>query len=92
MSTWLLFAGCTGGDAPKDDAPAVGTPSDTETSTPTHDTPTHDTEDTETTPETPPEDVGVTDLGWDLNADVMLRLQNVEVEDEELRKRVRYRL
>jgi N6-L-threonylcarbamoyladenine synthase len=30
--------------------------------------------------------------GWDLNADVMLRLQNVEVEDEELRKKVRYRL
>src|SRR5438128_9685269 len=30
--------------------------------------------------------------GWDLNADVMLRLQNLEVEDEELRKRVRYRL
>jgi len=30
--------------------------------------------------------------GWDLNADVMLRLQNVDVEDEELRKRVRYRL
>ena len=30
--------------------------------------------------------------GWDLNADVMLRLQNLEVDDEELRKRVRYRL
>jgi len=30
--------------------------------------------------------------GWDLNADVMLRLQNVDVEDAELRKRVRYRL
>ena len=30
--------------------------------------------------------------GWDLNADVMLRLQNFEVEDAELRKRVRYRL
>lgn len=30
--------------------------------------------------------------GWDLNADVMLRLQNMDVEDEELRKRVRYRL
>src|SRR5260370_37198590 len=30
--------------------------------------------------------------GWDLNADVTLRLQNLEVEDEELRKRVRYRL
>jgi len=30
--------------------------------------------------------------GWDLNADVMLRLQNFEVEDEELRKHVRYRL
>src|SRR5881409_1324877 len=30
--------------------------------------------------------------GWDLNADVMLRLQNIAVEDEELRKRVRYRL
>jgi len=30
--------------------------------------------------------------GWDLNADVSLRLQNIEVEDEELRKRVRYRL
>jgi N6-L-threonylcarbamoyladenine synthase len=30
--------------------------------------------------------------GWDLNADVMLRLQNIEVEDEELRKTVRYRL
>src|SRR6266568_252709 len=30
--------------------------------------------------------------GWDLNADVMLRLQNIEVEDEELRKRVRYRV
>ena len=30
--------------------------------------------------------------GWDLNADVMLRLQNSEVEDEELRKHVRYRL
>jgi len=30
--------------------------------------------------------------GWDLNADVMLRLQNIDVEDEELRKRVRYRL
>ena len=29
---------------------------------------------------------------WNLNADVMLRLQNIEVEDEELRKRVRYRL
>ncbi|HYX29778.1 MAG TPA: tRNA (adenosine(37)-N6)-threonylcarbamoyltransferase complex transferase subunit TsaD [Pyrinomonadaceae bacterium] len=29
---------------------------------------------------------------WDLNADVMLRLQNVDVEDEELRKKVRYRL
>src|SRR5438132_1109050 len=29
---------------------------------------------------------------WDLNADVMLRLQNIDVEDEELRKRVRYRL
>jgi N6-L-threonylcarbamoyladenine synthase len=29
---------------------------------------------------------------WNLNADVMLRLQNVDVEDEELRKRVRYRL
>jgi N6-L-threonylcarbamoyladenine synthase len=29
---------------------------------------------------------------WDLNADVMLRLQNIEVEDEELRKHVRYRL
>jgi N6-L-threonylcarbamoyladenine synthase len=29
---------------------------------------------------------------WDLNADVMLRLQNLDVEDEELRKRVRYRL
>jgi len=27
-----------------------------------------------------------------LNADVMLRLQNIEVEDEELRKKVRYRL
>ena len=30
--------------------------------------------------------------GWDLNADVMLRLQNIDVEDDELRKRVRYRL
>lgn len=30
--------------------------------------------------------------GWDLNADVMLRLQNIDVEDAELRKRVRYRL
>jgi N6-L-threonylcarbamoyladenine synthase len=30
--------------------------------------------------------------GWDLNADVMMRLQNIEVEDEELRKHVRYRL
>ena len=30
--------------------------------------------------------------GWDLNADVMLRLQNIDVEDEELRKKVRYRL
>src|SRR5437016_3941088 len=30
--------------------------------------------------------------GWDLNADVMLRLQNIEVEDEALRKHVRYRL
>src|SRR6185369_14400745 len=30
--------------------------------------------------------------GWNLNADVMLRLQNIEVEDEELRKHVRYRL
>jgi len=30
--------------------------------------------------------------GWDLNADVMLRLQNFEVDDEELRKHVRYRL
>ena len=30
--------------------------------------------------------------GWDLNADVSLRLQNIDVEDEELRKRVRYRL
>ena len=29
---------------------------------------------------------------WDLNADVMLRLQNIDVEDAELRKRVRYRL
>jgi N6-L-threonylcarbamoyladenine synthase len=29
---------------------------------------------------------------WNLNADVMLRLQNIEVEDEELRKHVRYRL
>src|SRR5437870_11242519 len=29
---------------------------------------------------------------WDLNADVSLRLQNIEVEDEELRKKVRYRL
>lgn len=29
---------------------------------------------------------------WDLNADVMLRLQNIEVEDAELRKHVRYRL
>jgi N6-L-threonylcarbamoyladenine synthase len=29
---------------------------------------------------------------WNLNADVMLRLQNVDVEDAELRKRVRYRL
>ena len=29
---------------------------------------------------------------WNLNADVMLRLQNLDVEDEELRKRVRYRL
>ena len=31
--------------------------------------------------------------GWDLNADVSLRLQNVDVEDEELRRRrVRYKL
>jgi N6-L-threonylcarbamoyladenine synthase len=31
--------------------------------------------------------------GWDLNADVSLRLQNVDVEDEALRRsRVRYRL
>src|SRR5437016_8860926 len=30
--------------------------------------------------------------GWDLNADVSLRLQNIDVEDDELRKRVRYRL
>ena len=30
--------------------------------------------------------------GWDLNADVMLRLQNIDVEDAELRKHVRYRL
>ena len=30
--------------------------------------------------------------GWDLNANVMLRLQNLDVEDGELRKRVRYRL
>jgi N6-L-threonylcarbamoyladenine synthase len=30
--------------------------------------------------------------GRDLNADVMLRLQNIDVEDAELRKRVRYRL
>ena len=30
--------------------------------------------------------------GWDLNADVMLRLQNIEVEDAEFRKHVRYRL
>jgi N6-L-threonylcarbamoyladenine synthase len=30
--------------------------------------------------------------GWDLNADVSLRLQNLDVEDEELRKHVRYRL
>jgi len=30
--------------------------------------------------------------GWDLNADVMLRLQNIDVEDDELRKKVRYRL
>jgi hypothetical protein len=29
---------------------------------------------------------------WSLNADVMLRLQNIEVEDAELRKHVRYRL
>jgi N6-L-threonylcarbamoyladenine synthase len=29
---------------------------------------------------------------WNLNANVMLRLQNIEVEDEELRKHVRYRL
>src|ERR1051325_11674609 len=29
---------------------------------------------------------------WDLNADVMLRLQNLDVEDAELRKRVRDRL
>jgi N6-L-threonylcarbamoyladenine synthase len=31
--------------------------------------------------------------GWDLNADVSMRLQNVDVEDEALRRsRVRYRL
>lgn len=31
--------------------------------------------------------------GWDLNADISLRLQNVDVEDEELRRRrVRYKL
>jgi N6-L-threonylcarbamoyladenine synthase len=30
--------------------------------------------------------------GLDLNADITLRLQNYEVEDEELRKKVRYRL
>src|SRR5260370_42673923 len=30
--------------------------------------------------------------GWDLNADVILRLQNFEVEDKELRKHVGYRL
>ena len=30
--------------------------------------------------------------GWDLNADVMMRLQNIELEEAELRKRVRYRL
>ncbi len=30
--------------------------------------------------------------GWDLNADVSLRLQNIEVEDEELRSHVRYRI
>src|SRR5206468_6170571 len=30
--------------------------------------------------------------GWGLNADVSLRLQNIDVEDEELRKRVRYKL
>jgi N6-L-threonylcarbamoyladenine synthase len=30
--------------------------------------------------------------GLDLNADVMLRLQNIDVEDEELRRRVHYRL
>jgi N6-L-threonylcarbamoyladenine synthase len=31
--------------------------------------------------------------GWDLNADVSLRLQNVDVEDEALRRsRVRYKL
>ena len=30
--------------------------------------------------------------GTDLNADVMLRLQNIDVEDDELRKHVRYRL
>jgi hypothetical protein len=31
--------------------------------------------------------------GFDLNADVSLRLQNIDVEDEELkRRRVRYRL
>src|SRR5712675_78432 len=30
--------------------------------------------------------------GLDLNADVTLRLQNIDVEDEELRKHVRYRL
>jgi N6-L-threonylcarbamoyladenine synthase len=29
---------------------------------------------------------------WDLNADVMLRLQNFDLEDEKLRKHVRYRL
>src|SRR2546426_8971248 len=30
--------------------------------------------------------------GWGLNGDVSLRLQNIDVEDEELRKRVRYKL
>jgi hypothetical protein len=32
------------------------------------------------------------DSGWDLKTDVMLRLHNIEVEDAELRKLVRFRL
>jgi hypothetical protein len=30
--------------------------------------------------------------GWEMSADVSLRLQNVDVEDAKLRKKARYRL